>query len=230
MENFWDLHIAYVRECEKLNWSNNIDPHHYEMEWHHILPQCLFGDQPVGAWLTLRQHSIASCLQSIALKKICFFSGLHKHFVPSWLWDLTLDATAKERENIARKGFVAVANLPRLGGIALTKQGKGIHTFSAEEKTQRGLKAVETNRKNGTAVFASGVASLGAAAVHLEKDEEGKSLHAKRGGTLACQAINKQRWEDPDHPELGQHRPNTLVILQKHRGLPHGKENRRRVQ
>ena len=39
-----------------------------------------------------------------------------------------------------------------------------------------------------------------------------------------------QRWEDPDHPELGQLAAGPLVIRQKARRLPHGPENRRRVQ
>jgi hypothetical protein len=207
MTSYWDLHIAYVRECEKLNWANDIDPHHYKMEWHHILPQCLFGDQPIGAWLTLRQHAIASCLQSIALRKVCF-CGWHQKFVPTRLWGLANETTSKERSKNS-----SLASLP-----------------SPQEQKARGLKAAETNRRNGTGVFAIGVASLGAAAVHAEKDKDGKSKHAKRGGTLACAVINKQRWEDPDHPELGQHRPNTLVLMQKRRGLPHGKENRRRVK
>jgi len=36
-----------------------------------------------------------------------------------------------------------------------------------------------------------------------------------------------QKWEDPDHPELGIKSAGTLVLMQKSRGYDHGKENRR---
>jgi hypothetical protein len=36
-------------------------------------------------------------------------------------------------------------------------------------------------------------------------------------------------WEDPDHPELGRHNAGNLVRRQKANGLPHTRENRRKV-
>ena len=145
MENFWDLHIAYVRECEKLNWANDTDPHHYGMEWHHILPQCLFGNQPIGAWLTLRQHAIASCLQSIALRKVCLCPWHHQH-TPEWLWELMLEATEAERKVIARKGFDAVENFPTVGGIAVRDRSLGIFSLTEEERKERSRRAGATAR------------------------------------------------------------------------------------
>ena len=41
--------------------------------------------------------------------------------------------------------------------------------------------------------------------------------------------VASQKWEDPDHPELGILAAGPLTLKQKTRGLPHGKENRRRV-
>jgi len=38
-----------------------------------------------------------------------------------------------------------------------------------------------------------------------------------------------QKWEDPDHPELGIKSAGILVLMQKSRGYDHGKENRRRL-
>jgi len=38
------------------------------------------------------------------------------------------------------------------------------------------------------------------------------------------------RYEDPDHPELGQHAAPVLVRMQKKRGYPHGPENRIRIK
>jgi hypothetical protein len=38
--------------------------------------------------------------------------------------------------------------------------------------------------------------------------------------------IQKELYEDPDHPELGCHNAGNLVRKQKARGLPSGKDNR----
>lgn len=46
---------------------------------------------------------------------------------------------------------------------------------------------------------------------------------------LGVEALRKMKWEDPDHPELGQHHYNRLIKLQRQHGYPHEKENRRRV-
>jgi hypothetical protein len=63
-------------------------------------------------------------------------------------------------------------------------------------------------------------------AIHAEKDELGRSKHAVK---LAAN-MNAQRWEDPDHPELGQRSAGVLTIMQRRRGYPSGKENRKRVK
>jgi len=51
------------------------------------------------------------------------------------------------------------------------------------------------------------------------------------GGGKSAGAIKASNtiWEDPDHPEIGQHNAGNLVRRQKSRGLPHSKENRRKV-
>lgn len=46
-----------------------------------------------------------------------------------------------------------------------------------------------------------------------------------KGGKIASSTM----WEDPDHPEIGKHNAGNLVQKQKSLGLPHGKENRRKV-
>ena len=85
--SYWDLYVAYIDKCVRDNQANDIDPHHYEMEWNHTLPQCLFGDWPIGQYLTLRQHAIASALQTLAFKKNCMF-GWHKKDLPDILVEL----------------------------------------------------------------------------------------------------------------------------------------------
>lgn len=55
-------------------------------------------------------------------------------------------------------------------------------------------------------------------------------LVQSKAGKIGSGVTNSQRWEDPDHPELGQHSAGTLVRMQMRRNLPHTKLNRRRVK
>ena len=70
-------------------------------------------------------------------------------------------------------------------------------------------------------------------AAHQEKDEFGRSVTAvkagEKGGKKGAKTMNAQKWEDPDHPELGEHSSGTLAQMQRARGYPHGPENRERV-
>jgi hypothetical protein len=61
--------------------------------------------------------------------------------------------------------------------------------------------------------------------LHKEKDEFGRSVQ----GVKNAERTHAQKWKDPDHPELGEHNPGPLALIQKARGYPHGKENRVRV-
>ena len=88
MDSYWDLYVAYVHHCVEYNKKHDIDPHHYKMEWNHFLPQCIFGDQPIGHYLLLKQHAIASALQTLAFKKKCL-CGWHKKYLPNTLLELT---------------------------------------------------------------------------------------------------------------------------------------------
>lgn len=87
MDSYWELYVAYVNHCVRYNWEHDIDPHHYEMEWNHFLPKAVFGDWPIGHHLLLRQHAIASALQTLAFKTLCH-CGWHKKYMPKELWDL----------------------------------------------------------------------------------------------------------------------------------------------
>lgn len=87
INSYWDLYVAYIDKCVKENKEKNIDPHHYNMEWNHFLPKCLFGNQPVGHYLTLKQHAIASALQTLAFEHKCL-CGWHKKYLPQPLLDL----------------------------------------------------------------------------------------------------------------------------------------------
>ena len=61
--------------------------------------------------------------------------------------------------------------------------------------------------------------------VHAERDDMGRSVH----GVKAAERLHAYKWEDPDHPELGQTGAGPLSRMQRSRGYPHGPENRRRV-
>lgn len=54
----------------------------------------------------------------------------------------------------------------------------------------------------------------------------GQSFEA---ASAAGKKAASQRWEDPEHPELGFQSAATLVGMQKRRGYAHGRKNRRRV-
>jgi hypothetical protein len=108
-------------------------------------------------------------------------------------------------------------------GGQITKERKvGIFGLTPEQEEKRMNNLLKVNKETRTGVFIPGLASVGGTAAMSEKDEEGKSIHARKMALVM--------FEDPDHPELGQQCAGNLVRMQMRRGLPHGKENRRRVQ
>jgi hypothetical protein len=60
--------------------------------------------------------------------------------------------------------------------------------------------------------------------------EQKTGCHAPEFKGVGARKTNSTYWEDPDHPELGILQAGPLARRQKARGLPHGKENRRRVK
>jgi len=104
MDSYWDLYVAYVNKCERENYANGIDPNHYEMEWNHWLPKACFPDLPLGQYLTLKQHAIASALQTLALNKNCM-CGWHKKHLPEKLLELAwplycIEASQRSKKHI----------------------------------------------------------------------------------------------------------------------------------
>ena len=173
MDSYWDLYVAYVHKCVVDNWANDIDPAHYEMEWNHFLPQCIFGDQPIGHWLTKRQHAIASALQTLAFNRNCMF-GWHKKYLPPCLcqevWTYYIISASKAGKKSAEIG----------NGFRKPGQAKLAGSISGRK-----------TKELGTGIHAEGMASLGGrTAVIL-----GRGIHApgqKRKGALAA---NSQIWE-----------------------------------
>jgi hypothetical protein len=126
IDSYWDLYVAYITKCVRDNWINDIDPHHYEMEWNHFLPKCVFGDWPIGQWLTKRQHAVASALQTLAFGKNCMF-GWHKHHIPENLLVLAWPFYCKH----AKKNAV-------IGGKKAARMGVGICGLTREDRVRYG--------------------------------------------------------------------------------------------
>lgn len=103
MESYWDLYVAYVNHCVEWNKKHGIDPHHYEMEWNHFLPQCIFGNQPIGHYLLLKQHAIATSLQTLAFKRNCLCPW-HVKLLPAGLWELCKPVFKQQKKQLGKKG------------------------------------------------------------------------------------------------------------------------------
>jgi hypothetical protein len=107
-------------------------------------------------------------------------------------------------------------------GGQITKERKlGIFGLTPEQEERRitNLAAAQRAKSPEKRFRAS---SLGGTSAMTEKDEKGKSTHARKMALVM--------FEDPDHPELGHQCAGNLVRMQMRRSLPHGKENRRRIK
>jgi ribosomal protein L27 len=106
----------------------------------------------------------------------------------------------------------------KLGNEKLLEMGIGIHAPGVREAS--GRKAVE--EKLG--MFRNHRQSITRS--HEIMRQKGVGIYD--GGKMSSKA-GKTLFEDPDHPELGTHNAGNLVRVQKSKGLPHGKENRRKT-
>ena len=120
-----------------------------------------------------------------------------------------------------------------------TEEGKSRHAVDMGKKGAAQTFREKNEEGKSVNAIRLGLITMG------PKDENGKSIHATRVGRITfergtgCHApenkgkgaktTNSQKWMDPDHPELGERSAPTLVQMQKRRGYPHGKENRKRV-
>lgn len=123
--------------------------------------------------------------------------------------------------------------------VKKTQDGKSEHAVDMGRKG--GTKTHVVKNEEGKSLNAIRVGNI----THGPKDESGKSIHGVRVGKISasrgvgCHApehkgkgaktTNGQKWIDPDHLELGARSAPTLASMQKRRGYPHGKENRKRV-
>jgi len=160
MENY----LTYLRWCCNYNEKNLIDPTSDEMQWNHTLPQCLFKGHGPGQWLTLRQHAIASALQTLVFNKNCL-CGWHKNHTPLFLWNLCFPlyskAAAKVRRNSNHRRYeegthpMQQENNRESQSIRMTETNlrmvqQGIHPSQSESNKQKKREQQLEKVKNGT--------------------------------------------------------------------------------
>ena len=177
---YWDLYVYFVKKCERENYINDIDPAHYQMEWNHFWPKCIFGDWPVGNWLTVKQHAIATALQTLAFKRNCLCSWHKRYLAPNLLalaWPYFRKAASK-----SMKEKIKIIHSNK------NENGKSVH---AVNMGKIGGKNTHSKKdEDGKSLHAKRIAAI----VHAEKDENGKSLHAKK--CAAIRDINKHKNKD----------------------------------
>jgi hypothetical protein len=115
-------------------------------------------------------------------------------------WGSKLGMFARDEDSIKESS--------RKGALVVQKRLGPLLGLTPEQIVDKNTKSAKTQKERGTGMFG------------VEKRERST---LSRG---AMTKTNSQRWEDPDHPELGTHSSGTLTQMQKRRNLPHGKENR----
>jgi hypothetical protein len=172
MSKYWDLYVLYIERCVRENYENDIDPAHYEMEWNHFWPQCIFGAWPVGQWLTLKQHAIATALQTLVFRENCMH-GKHKQYLPPKLLELSWPYYCEARVKYGAKG-AEIAHAKR------DENGKSVNAVKAVTAAHK------EKDENGRSIHA--MKSI--AKAHNAKNEDGKSLH----GIKTSSITNSQMW------------------------------------
>ena len=148
IESYWDLYVAYIDYCVRYNFENDIDPHHYEMEWNHFLPQCIFEDQPIGQYLLLKQHAIASALQTLAFQQNCL-CGWHKKYLSKQLVDLAWGIYVEDKRQRMipqAKRLNALANNPATNAVRSEACRRRNLAKTREEVLEIAAKVAEKNR------------------------------------------------------------------------------------
>lgn len=137
--DYWSLYVEYIRRCVRYNNENDIDPAHYQMEWNHFFPRCIFGDWPIGDYLLLKQHAIASALQTLVFKQNCM-CGWHKKYLSPQLIDLAWPffVNGKRKDELEQKN-----------------KGIGIHDPEVRQRS------IETRRNLGKGIYNQEKARIG---------------------------------------------------------------------
>jgi len=114
-----EFYLTFLRQCRDFNERNLIDPTTDKMEWNHTLPQCLFKGHGPGQWLTLKQHAIASALQTLVFQTNCLH-GAHLPHLPLKLRELVKDVrnrtlfTPEHQSKAGKLGGAAGRGRPKI--------------------------------------------------------------------------------------------------------------------
>ena len=223
----------WVEQCQiKYRFEPLPDGEHWE-DAHYPLPECLGGTQTVKLWS--RDHAVHGFLQSEGLDQVCFHGYRRKtdralieaHY-PEYLelcdrW--FIEAQKRAFKSKVNKNPNCQSEAGRVSGTNNVTSGHldRIRMLIPVEKM------IERGKTQGRLNVESG---------HLDRirTPEHQAYASSRRHALypdlssqTMSKVNNQKWVDPDHPELGEHSAGTLVRMQKRRGHPHGKENRKRV-
>jgi hypothetical protein len=99
-----ETYYFYLRWCRDYNELHYIDPTTDKMEWHHTLPKWIFGDIRIGLWLTIKQHAIATALQTLAFGENCLCPW-HVQHLPDELWELCRPIYSKAKRKNGNPNF-----------------------------------------------------------------------------------------------------------------------------
>jgi hypothetical protein len=215
-----ETYYAYLRWCRDYNERNLIDPTSDKMEWHHTLPQCIFGDIRIGLWLTLKQHAIATALQTLAFQQNCLCPW-HVQYLPKNLWQLCrpLFSEAKKKHSNPDFGNFVQPYINR------EKQREAARNVGLDHVRSGHLDKIRDLRDMGK--LAENARELGK--VYGQKAKE--SGHWDSIKPLGAAAQHAQRWINlaPGYPQY-ESTPCGLTKWQKARGIDHkNPSNRRRI-
>jgi hypothetical protein len=178
IDSYWDLYVTYIAKCVRDNWNNDIDPHHYKMEWNHTLPQCIFKGHGPGQWLTLKQHAIATALQTLAFQEKCL-CGWHQKYLPDTLFQLT---KVYFTENGRKRG----------------EENKRLKIGICNPDTHKLPQVIEAKRQNGKKV-ADRFIKEGKGIFDPQFEEKIRKTRVKSGNDAV---INKTGIHNPDNKEI----------------------------
>jgi hypothetical protein len=89
--NWFDIYYLYLEGCKEHNSQSSPEE---GWEWHHVLPQCLYGDNSPGVWLTREQHATASAYQTLAFDTNCLH-GSHLPYLSDTLRSLCREVRSR---------------------------------------------------------------------------------------------------------------------------------------
>jgi hypothetical protein len=193
----------WVEQCQlKYRLEPLPNGEHWE-DAHYPVPECLGGTETVKLWS--RDHAVHGFLQSEELDQVCFH-GYRRKTDRAFI-----EVYYPEYLKLCDQWFIKAQKRAFQSRVKKNPNCQS-EAASVSAKLQRSREPYEVQV---------------ARAASMRKKAKKEDL--ARGGLMTASKINSQRWVDPDHPELGEHSAPTLTQMQKRRGYPHGKENRRQV-